>query len=86
MLDNNAYFYFLDARVSVSRNFLDSSEAERRMGQNGAGGKGSWKNIFFSARLLCLLVLKGNLESPLPAWHLPPSDGVLRQLTGFDCL
>lgn len=27
------------------------------------------KNIFFSACLLCLLVLKGNLESPLPAWH-----------------
>lgn len=67
MLDNTAHFYFLGARVSVSRNFLDSSEAERRMEQNGGRGKGSWKNIFFSA-YLCLL-LEGNLESPLLAWH-----------------
>lgn len=84
MLDNAAHFYFLGARVSVSRNFLDSSEAERRMEQNGGRGKGSWKNIFF----LCLFVSTpgGEPRVPTPGLASPPSDGVLRQLTGFDCL
>lgn len=31
--------------------------------------KAAGKNIFFSACLLCLLLLEGNLESPLLAWH-----------------
>lgn len=81
-LHNNACFYFQNAQVSVSRNFLDSNKAERRVSKT-ARRKGSWKNIFFF--LLCLpsvstssggepRVYPLGLASPFIRWWLKATD------------
>lgn len=82
---HNACFYFQNARVSVSRNFLDSNKAERRVSKTEQGEKAAGKTSFFFFFLLCLSSVSTSsggesrvyplgLASPFIRWWLKATD------------